>query len=62
MPDKEIEKRSMRYVVIRCVIPSVTSRVALEVEETLREAVTDIPNVTVDVSMSNAREVRGPRI
>ena len=62
MPEKEDEKRSMRYVVIRCVMPVVTSRVALEVEDKLRDAVADIPNVTVDVSMSNAREGRGPRV
>jgi len=62
MPEKEIEKRAMRYVVIRCVMPSVTSHQALGIEEVLRDATEQIPNVTVDVSMSNAREVRGPRV
>jgi len=60
MAEKEGEKRSMRYVVIRCVMPSVTSREALAIEDILRGAVENIPNVTVDVSMSNPRPSRGP--
>ena len=60
MAEKEVEKRSMRYVVIRCVMPEVTAQEALAVEETLRVAVADIANVTVDVSMSDPRVRRGP--
>ena len=62
MAEKVVEKRSMRYVVIRCVMPEVTSREALEVEDVLREAVENIPNVTVDVSMSDPRTRRGPTV
>ena len=58
MAEKAVEKRSMRYVVIRCVMPEVTSQTALAVEDVLREAVQHIPDVTVDVSMSNPRTRR----